>query len=55
MHMQPLYQGAPYHGTGADEALFQHGLCLPSGSEGVGLLQEEVRADRLLGFFDERS
>lgn len=54
MHMQPLYQGAPYHGTGADEALFQHGLCLPSGSDMSDGQQEEV-IDRLLGFFDERS
>ena len=33
MHMQPLYAGAPYHGNGFDERLFNAGLCLPSGSD----------------------
>ena len=32
MHMQPLYRDSIYHGTGFDEYLFEHGLCLPSGS-----------------------
>lgn len=54
MHMQPLYQGAPYHGAGVDEALFEHGLCLPSGSDMTDDEQNEV-IDRLLNFFDERS
>lgn len=32
MHMQPLYSEAEYCGTGVDEHLFKHGVCLPSSS-----------------------
>lgn len=42
MHMQPLYNGAPYHGLGVDERLFQQGLCLPSGSDMSDSEQDEV-------------
>jgi pyridoxal phosphate-dependent aminotransferase EpsN len=42
MHMQPLYAGALYHGSGVDEALFAHGLCLPSGSDMTDDQQDEV-------------
>lgn len=42
MHMQPLYAGAPYHGTGVDEALFANGLCLPSGSDMSNDQQDQV-------------
>lgn len=51
MHLQPLYAGAPYHGTGIDEALFQTGLCLPSGSDMTDDQQDEViaRIQALLG------
>lgn len=42
MHMQPLYAGAPYHGSGFDERLFANGLCLPSGSDMTDEQQEEV-------------
>ena len=42
MHMQPLYQGAPYHGSGVDERLFELGLCLPSGSDMSDAQQDEV-------------
>jgi len=42
MHMQPLYEGAPYHGAGVDEWLFEHGLCLPSGSDMTDDQQDEV-------------
>lgn len=42
MHMQPLYAGAPYHGSGIDEGLFSNGLCLPSGSDMTEEQQEEV-------------
>ncbi|MBV1783393.1 MAG: DegT/DnrJ/EryC1/StrS family aminotransferase [Hoeflea sp.] len=48
MHMQPLYQGAPYHGSGVDERLFETGLCLPSGSDMTDAEQEEV-IERILG------
>lgn len=44
MHMQPLYRDAPYHGSGVDERLFEHGLCLPSGSDMSDSQQDEVIA-----------
>ncbi len=32
MHMQPVFEYAPYFGDGISERLFDQGLCLPSGS-----------------------
>ena len=32
MHMQSVYQGTKFYGTGVCERLFEQGLCLPSGS-----------------------
>ena len=32
MHMQPIYNDAPYYGGDVCEKLFEQGLCLPSGS-----------------------
>lgn len=32
MHMQPVFANAPYIGDDTSETLFNHGLCLPSGS-----------------------
>ena len=32
MHMQPVYEGTKFYGTGVCEVLFEQGLCLPSGS-----------------------
>ena len=32
MHMQPIYNDAPYYGGNICEKLFEQGLCLPSGS-----------------------
>ena len=32
MHLQPLFESAPYYGQQVAETLFDHGLCLPSGS-----------------------
>ncbi|RGP41820.1 UDP-4-amino-4-deoxy-L-arabinose--oxoglutarate aminotransferase [Altererythrobacter insulae] len=54
MHMQPLYAGSPYHGSGFDESLFEHGLCLPSGSDMSNEQQDEVIA-RVLEKFDRAS
>ena len=31
MHMQPVFEGAPYYGGTVAEDLFEEGLCLPSG------------------------
>ncbi|MBL6444777.1 aminotransferase class I/II-fold pyridoxal phosphate-dependent enzyme [Fulvivirga sp. 29W222] len=32
MHLQPVFTGAPFYGTGVSESLFINGICLPSGS-----------------------
>lgn len=32
MHMMPVFADAPYYGGNVGEGLFNHGLCLPSGS-----------------------
>lgn len=32
MHMQPVFHGYPFYGTGIAEEMFKNGLCLPSGS-----------------------
>ncbi|MDC7995354.1 DegT/DnrJ/EryC1/StrS family aminotransferase [Altibacter sp. HG106] len=32
MHLQPLYENAPYYGGTVAQTLFENGLCLPSGS-----------------------
>ncbi len=42
MHMQPLFDGSEYHGSGVDERLFETGLCLPSGSDMSTEQQDEV-------------
>jgi pyridoxal phosphate-dependent aminotransferase EpsN len=42
MHLQPLYAGSQYHGSGFDEQLFTNGLCLPSGSDMTDDQQGEV-------------
>lgn len=36
MHLQPIFQSAPFYGDGTSERLFDHGLCLPSGSNLTG-------------------
>ncbi|MFH6963235.1 DegT/DnrJ/EryC1/StrS family aminotransferase [Flavobacterium plurextorum] len=32
MHLQPVFEKYPYYGDSVAEKLFEHGLCLPSGS-----------------------
>ena len=32
LHLQPVFVGTPFYGDGTSEALFDKGLCLPSGS-----------------------
>lgn len=39
MHLQPVFQNAPYYGKTVSENLFEKGLCLPSGSN---LKEEEL-------------
>jgi dTDP-4-amino-4,6-dideoxygalactose transaminase len=40
MHLQPIFEKYPYYGNSVAEALFEKGLCLPSGSN----LTEEGRS-----------
>lgn len=48
MHMQPVYAGSPFYGDGTAEAVFESGLCLPSGSI---LSDDDIRrvAETVLG------
>jgi dTDP-4-amino-4,6-dideoxygalactose transaminase len=39
MHLQPVFKDYPYYGGNLSEELFEHGLCLPSGSN---LTQEDL-------------
>ena len=39
MHLQPVFEAAPFYGDGTSERLFDKGLCLPSGSN---LISEEL-------------
>jgi pyridoxal phosphate-dependent aminotransferase EpsN len=52
MHMQPLYEGSVYHGSGIDEQLFANGLCLPSGSDMTDEEQGEV-IERIQGMLED--
>ena len=53
MHMQPVFADAPYYGGNCAQNLFEHGLCLPSGSS---LTDEEIHriADALITFFNDK-
>lgn len=42
MHLQPVFDGARYIGSGVDVDLFDRGLCLPSGSDLTESEQKEV-------------
>jgi dTDP-4-amino-4,6-dideoxygalactose transaminase len=42
MHLQPVYEGVKFYGSGVCEKLFEQGLCLPSGSN-----LTEVEFDRI--------
>ena len=42
MHKQPLYKDADYIGSGLDEKLFAHGICLPSSSNMTKEEHDEV-------------
>lgn len=48
MHLQPIFEGSPYFGTGVCDRLFEQGLCLPSGSN---LTEEDI--DRIFGVLKE--
>lgn len=42
MHMQPVFEGCDFYGSGVSEKLFENGLCLPSGSNMSEEDQERV-------------
>jgi len=42
MHLQPVFEGAPFYGNGTSERLFEKGLCLPSGSNMTSDERERV-------------
>jgi dTDP-4-amino-4,6-dideoxygalactose transaminase len=48
MHLQPVFEGAPFYGDGTSADLFEIGLCLPSGSN---LTPEEF--DRIFAVMDQ--
>lgn len=50
MHMQPVFFDAPYYGENVSGRLFDHGLCLPSGSS---LSDDDISrvAERIKKFF----
>lgn len=49
MHLQPVFQNAPYYGTQISQTLFENGLCLPSGSN---LNEDEfIRIEKVLHVF----
>ena len=48
MHIQPVYEGTKFFGSGVCEKLFEQGLCLPSGSN---LTEEEF--DRIFSALSE--
>ena len=47
MHMQPVFAGCPAYTDGTSEAIFDRGLCLPSGSgltdADIATVTEEIR------------
>jgi len=48
MHMQPVFQQYPFYGDGTSEAIFNQGLCLPSGSalsdDDINRVVNEIRS-----------
>ena len=49
MHLQPVFEGAPFYESGVSEDLFNKGLCLPSGSNLTS--EEKERISAALGKF----
>ena len=44
MHLQPVFEGAPFYESGVSEDLFNKGLCLPSGSNLISEEKERISA-----------
>jgi dTDP-4-amino-4,6-dideoxygalactose transaminase len=55
MHLQPVFQDAPYYGGTVCEDLFREGLCLPSGSNLTEeeWLRIETALDEILGSWEK--
>jgi dTDP-4-amino-4,6-dideoxygalactose transaminase len=49
MHLQPIFESYRYYGTTISEKLFEHGLCLPSGSNLTS--EDRKRIKQELDFF----
>ncbi len=50
MHLQPVFEDYPYYGDRLSENLFEHGLCLPSGSNMEEEQLERIK-DRIISIF----
>lgn len=50
MHLQPVFRDAPYYGEGVAQALFDRGLCLPSGSNLTDAERERINR-AISGYF----
>ena len=53
MHMQPVFNNAPYYGGNCAEDIYNNGLCLPSGSN---ITDDDIQrtADAIIDFFTQR-
>jgi dTDP-4-amino-4,6-dideoxygalactose transaminase len=49
MHLQPVFEDAPFYGDGVSEKLFKDGLCMPSGSNLSG--EDWLRIEEVLQSF----
>ena len=43
MHLQPIFEGAPFFGDGTSEEIFNKGLCLPSGTSMTTEQMDKIR------------
>ena len=50
MHLQPIFSKYPYYGGTISETLFEHGLCLPSGSNLTSQERERIKKE-IIDFF----
>jgi dTDP-4-amino-4,6-dideoxygalactose transaminase len=51
MHLQPVFENAPYYGGKISETLFETGLCLPSGSNLTDVERQRI-SKVVVEFFD---
>lgn len=42
MHLQPIFKNCPFYGNGISDELFQHGICMPSGSNLTNADKERI-------------